>query len=598
MRPSAAARASAALAAGGGIFFVAAVWIARAIRPELLVDPEPSWAPARLALLLFAAAVPVAAGGAAAAAILVWSGRPSFDGRLEALPFSRRALVALTLAAVAAGAAARVAWIESVPWPMWVDDLSLIAPTRALTGTLADFADPVRAAPYGLPRSFGTVGVAYLELWRIALRELGVTIFSVRFPSIFGGIVSLGTAALLGRALLPRGGGTLAALILAGLRWSLILSRWGWQAVLLAPVVDLATLLLLRARRRGRKGWPIASAAGLVAGLGAHVYLSAWIGGAALALFAGWPVRGDRGRLLRMAAFALGFAAAAAPLVLVRAPGAPRYFARTSDHNMAMEVRRAGVRPLVSTAADALAAPWIVPDPTERHDIPGRSRIGWILGIPVAAILARALVFPRDELSGWLLAHAGCAFAAALAAGQATHPNGYRYGYLTTVAAVAAAGGVLWLLAEIPKRGRRPAALAAIGLLAAGGLVAARDALFVWGESRETYDGFHGQDTLIGRAAARWDRYGEVRVDPELGFDPRTHSPVTIAAVRANRLDPALDARFRAGDSNRRAFRVVRPSAPADPGERAVEHVRDRWGRERAVVYGRRIESPGSRTAA
>jgi hypothetical protein len=314
------------------------------------------------------------------------------------------------------------------------------------------------------------------------------------------------------------------------------------------------------------------------------------VAGAALALFAAWPVRGDRGRVRRTAAFVLGFAAAAAPLVFVRAPGAPSYFARTSDHNMAMEVRRAGPGPLVSTAADALAAPWLVPDPTERHDIPGRSRLGWILGIPVAAIFTRALVFPRDELSGWLLAHAACAFAAALAAGQATHPNGFRYGYLTTAAAVAASGGVLWLLGAAPDRWRRAAAIAAMGLLAVSGLAAARDTLLVWGESRETDEGFHGQDTLIGRAAARWDRYGEVRVDPGLGFDPLTHSPVTIAAVRADRLDPALDARFRAAGSEGRAFRVVPPSAVPGPGERAVERVRDGWGRERAVVYGRRKE--------
>ena len=588
MKPSAAARSAAALAAGGGTFFVAAVWIARAIRPELLLDPEPSWVPARLVLILLAASLPVAAGGAVAAAIFVWSGRPAFDGRLEALPFSRRALAALALAAVAGGVAARAAWIESVPWPMWVDDVSLIAPAQALTGTAADFADPLRAAPYGLPRSFGTVGVAYLELWRLALRAFGVTVLSVRLPSLFGGILSLVTAALLGRALLPRGGGTLAGLILSGLRWSLILSRWGWVGIVLAPLVDAATLLLVVSRRRARTA--PAAAAGLVAGLGAHVYLSAWVAGAALALFAAWPVRGDRGRLRRFAAFTLGFAAAAAPLVLARAPGAPAYFARASDHNVAMEVRRAGLRPLVSTAADALAAPWLVPDPTERHDIPGRSRLGWILGIPVAAILARALLFPRDELSAWLLAHAACAFAAAVAAGQATHPNGYRFAYLTTVAAVAAAGGVLWLLAAIPALWRRPAALAAIGLIAAAGLVAARDAILVWGESRETYDGFHGQDTLIGRAAARWDRYGDVRVDPGLGFDPRTHSPITIGAVRANRLDPALDARFRAGGADRRAFRVARPAAAAEPGERAVERVRDGWGRDRAVVYGRRTE--------
>jgi len=581
------------MVAGTAAALVAGVWSIRAIRPALLFDPDPSWTPVRLALTLAVAGIAAAAAGIAGGALFVWSGTASFDGAIDPLPFSRRALVGVAVAAALFGAAARAVSIRQIPWPLWVDDLSLIAPTRALAGSWRVFSDPLRAAPYGVPHPFGTVGVVYLELWRLCLHAFGTTVFGVRFPSLAAGVLSLATAGLLGRELLPRGGGAAAVVALSGLRWSLILSRWGWVAIALAPVLDVATLLLLRARRRS--SLTLAAAAGGVAGLGAHVYLAAWIGGAALFVFAAWPAAGAaawRRRAGISAAFALGFALAAAPLLAARRGASVPYFARAGDHNVVMEMRRtASALPLFSAAADALAAPWLAPDPTPRHDIPGRSRLGWILGLPVAAILARALVFPRDELSGWLLSHAGAAAAAAVAAGQATNPNGFRYAYLTTVTAVAAAAGALWLLGFVTRARRRLFGLVALGLAAAGALGAVGDTLLLWGESRETFDAFYGEDTLIARAAARWDRYGEVVVASDLGFDPLTHSPITIGVVRRERLEAAESA-GPASASRRRSFRIVAPGTPGESGERRVERVRDGWGRERAVIWGRRGTPP------
>src|SRR5262249_47408743 len=153
--------------------------------------------------------------------------------------------------------------------------------------------------------------------------------------------VSLVTAALLARALLPGGGAAIAALVLAGLRWSLILSRWGWNMIALAPISDVACLLMLRARRRDSAG--AALAGGAVAGAGAHVYLSAWIVAAGLLALAVWPgeesaaVRPTRG--VRRAAFlAAGFALAAAPLFLFHEGRGGSYFARTSDHSVLREI--------------------------------------------------------------------------------------------------------------------------------------------------------------------------------------------------------------------------------------------------------------------
>ena len=240
---------------------------------------------------------------------------------------------------------------------------------------------------------------------------------------------------------------------------------------------------------------------------------------------------------------------------------------------------RRSVEPLFAAAADALVAPWLAPDPTSRHDLPGRSRLGWILGIPALAVFARAFVRPREELSGLLLLHAGAALAATLVAGEAGNPNGARFGYLTTVTAVAVAAGVQLLLGVVPPERRRASALAAAGLLAVAGALGARDALLLWPERRETFAGFHASDTLIGRAAARWDEFGRVEVARGLG-----HSPVTIGGVRRYRLDP--DPPLGPVGGRARDFRIGASGTALAPRERIVERVRDPWGRESAVVLG------------
>jgi hypothetical protein len=140
----------------------------------------------------------------------------------------------------------------------------------------------------------------------------------------------------------------------------------------------------------------------------------------------------------------------------------------------------------------------------------------------------------------------------------------------------------MWLAGLAPRARRSAAGLLAAGVLVVSGALGARDALCEWPDRPETFDGFHGQDTLIGRAAARWDALGVVSVAPGLG-----HSPITIAAVRRWRLDPDAAAE----PPRRRALRV-RIAGPRDPGggegERRVETIRDGLGREWAVVWARR----------
>jgi hypothetical protein len=575
--------ARAAFLVGLVVAFVAAVDLVRWVRPLVLTDSDPAWLVPRLFLGLFVVAATVCAGGLAGAAFLLSARSLASRLSLEPLPLSRLTLFGVAAAAIVLGTLARFACLETVPPSLWVDDVSLIAPALELKGAPADFADTIRPAPYGVPKPYGSVGVLYLELYRGALLLFGTTVFGVRFLSAAAGVASLFTVLALGRALLPPGGGALAALVFAGLRWNLLLSRWGWNAVVLAPVADVAVLLLLRARRRD--SLVLVLAAGAVAGLAAHIYLAAWVVAAALLLLAAWPSAGAgpaRPRLRLALLFAAGFACAAAPIFVFKEGRVAPYFARASDHSLLAEIRYThSAMPAFAAAADSLAAPWLKSDPYPHHDLPGRTRLGWILGIPVAAALARSLLRPRQEFSAYLLSQAGAALAGSVAGGHAGVPNGYRFGYVADVTAVAAAGGVLWLLALVPAPRRRVAAIAGIGLLSLEGILGARDALVDWPRRRETFEGFHGQDTVLARTALAWERYGSVRMDPGLG-----HSPITLEGIRRYRLDPGFRESSRPG--GRRCFRIAAPETVPGAGERVVERVRDAWGRDLAVVLGAR----------
>ncbi len=576
-----------AVSVGLAVFFVAAVNLARALRPGVLLDPDPSWAIPRLALGLFAVAVAAAAACVAGGLFFLWSETSASREDPVALPFGRATLVLLAAAAILAGAWLRFARLDRVPWPVFIDEASLVAPAIQLEGRWCDFRDSIRPAPYRFG-AFTMVGVLFLEGYRSILNLFGTTVFAIRFPAFVTAALTLVTAALLGRALLPRGGGALAAVTLAGLRWHMNLSRWAWCPTTMTLTTDVGTLLLLAARRRSNAA--LAAAGGFAVGLGAHVYLAAWPAAMALLGLAFWPSPEGpfrpRGRL--GAGFLLGLALAVAPLFLLREGRVLPYFNRASDHNVFKEMRyNRSAMPLFAVAADALASPWLVADPTPRHDLT-QSRLG-LLAIPLAVVFGQALLRPRRDLSALLLLQAGGAFAASVAGGQSGNPNGLRYGYLTTLTAVAVAAGVLALLRLVRPERRRVAGILALGALAVAGAVGAAGSLR-WARDRGTFDGFHGQDTLIGRAALRWDALGPVRVGHAV-----PHDPVTIYAIRRYRLD--TDARviegarpdFWTARPAVRAFRIERPDTPAQPGERVVERIHDGWGRAWGVVLARKI---------
>ncbi len=585
--------------------FLAGVAFARWVHPALLVDPDPHWRFPRALVWLALAGVVSGAGWVAYRAFHSFS-RSEAAGRPEApLPFGSGSLLFLGSASFAMGSLLRLAGLESIPFPLWVDDLSLVPAALSLSGAPGDFADAIRASPFGGPKPYGSVGVLYLELYRLCLLALETTVLGVRLPSALGGIASLATAALLGRALLPSGGGVTTLLVLAGLRWHLILSRWAWNAIVLAAVTDLAAYLVVRSRAaRDRRAGLLALLAGVVAGAGAHVYLAAFVAAAALLLYAAWPGEGEPGRrpgTARGALFLVGFCAAVAPLFLLREGRTFSYFAR-AERNLVSELRwNRSVWPLFDVAADALAAPWLVPDPAGRNDVPGRSRLGVVVGAAAALALARALARPRREISAFLLSHVAAAFAAAVAGGGALLPNGYRFVYLAGPASVAAAAGILALLQAAPPDRRRVAALLLLGGVAVSGAAGSRDALVRWPNLPSTWGaplglGFFGADTLLGRAVVRWARYGTVSVEPGLAHsDLHWKNLARYRIVTRREREAWFGPHGPAGSPEGRQFRIVVPSTVPRPGERQVERIVEPWGRAVASVLSVPGDAGGSR---
>jgi hypothetical protein len=564
---------------GWAVAFVVSIDLLRLWRPGLLFEPDRMWW--RLWLLIWVASIAavVLAGCVAARLFRLFNESRLAMAPLQPFPLGRSGFV--VAATLAVGIALRMALLVDPP-PQFADEASLIAPALDLQGSIADFRHPLRAAPYGVPKPFGFVGVLYLEVFKWSLTAWGPTPLGIRFLSAIAGSASLVTGVLLSRAVLPKGGASLAALALTGLRWHLIMSQWGWVAVAVIPFIDVATLFMLRARaRRSRLA---ALAAGVVLGLGAHVYLTAWVAAAALALYGLWPL-GDGEPLPERAAstslFGAGFALAVVPLFVLGGPADPPYFARVESHSLLRELRiHRSPMPFLSATADGLKAPWFVPEPKGWADLPSRSRLGWILGIAVAVAFARSLARPRDALSALLLSHAAVGLAAAVAQGESGHPNGYRFAYLTSLSAIAVAAGSLALIGAAPPKHRRVAALSAILLLAFAGARGAVDACAVWPAAPTTFEAFKGNETLIAEAALRWMRYGTVSVETS-----RDAIVVRSIVAQPRFLGAAPDP---AGAAAGRSFRVAAAGDAGRPGERCVEHVQDRWSREWATVWGRR----------
>ena len=567
---------------GCAVAFVAALNLVRFLRPALLVDPEPSWAIPRLLLGLAVIVATTTVGGISAAGSFRWSRSSLSQSPLPRLPFSSGALAALAVTAFLLGSAARLVRLDSIPEALWVDDVSEIAPALDLSGRWRDFADSVRPVPFGESPA-GTVGVLYLEYFRLILLLFGTNTFALRLPAAIAGVASLVTTGLLARRVLPRGGATLAILVLAGLYWHVTMSRLGWVALVIAPIVGLATLLLLQARDRPSP--TLALCAGAVMGIGAHVYMAAWVAAAGLVAIAFWPPRtavsaSGSVRFVPAALFVIGFCLAVLPLFLFQAGRTVPYFSRAQNQSLVGDIRHwRSPMPVLEAASDGISAPWV----SASREWPQNVGLRMVFRALLAVAFLRALRRPRDELSMIVLAQAGAALAATVIGGHRGVPNGFRFGYLSDMAAIAIAGGALWTLLLVRRPERRALAMAVVGLVAAVSLLGVRD-FFRYFSPRPGRE-HSSATTLVARAASRWDPYGTVEIDPRL-----VHYKSMVAATRRYRLDPeapGLPAKSLLDAGTAREFRIVRPGTVPRPGERTVEIVKGE-GWTCAVVLGSR----------
>jgi hypothetical protein len=468
--------------------------------------------------------------------------------------------------------------------------VNLVAPSLALTGTARDFSDSIRPIPYGRPDPHEMVGVAYLRLLRRSLELFGATPFAVRAPSLLGGLLSLFTAALLAGALLPRGGAALAALALAGLRWHLILSFSGWHSILLAPLVDLAALLLVAARRRGGP-WaggpgrgPVGSRrAPLPRGVGRR-----------------WPgsrrsPRGPESERSSRAHASRGLSSSR------RASRSSPRLSSCSRRDAASPI--SGARPgTASSGKCASRAPRSRSSPRR----PTRSRRPGSSPIPKVGTTSRERRVSDGSSespwpSRWLARSSRRARSSRASSSRrrSRHsPRPWRAGRPDIRTGFDSATCRRSPRSPPPRdaspssapfrsqRAARPLSRS-WGFSRFRGARGLRQAAVEWPSHPATFASFHGEDTLIGTAAARWKALGPVRVAPGLG-----RSDATIETVARYRLGgrgrpvsppPALH------DSARR-FRIEPPAVVPEPGERIVERVRDPWGREWAIVLGRKSE--------
>ena len=580
----------AALVAGASAAFAVAVGLVITIRPRLLLDPDPSWALARLLLTLFVFAAAAGAGVAASAALHLWGRTRAVAERLPGLPLSAGVLLCLAAAALLLGTAARFAALDRLPAPLWVDDLSLIAPALSLHGNARDFADPIRAVPFGLPRPYGSVGVLYLELYRWSLLLFGTTVFGVRFLSAAAGVLSIATAIALARALLPRGGGTLAGLAIAGMRWHLILSRWGWNAIVLVPLLDLAALLLLRARRR-RSVAAVAAARPPRRDRGAH-------------LPGGLGCAGGSGGVPGLAWFGSDAPVAPRrfePLRCDVPPGGFSSLLAWPRKDALLPARRAAQRARGNPTPAFVRAPLLLcRDRAGRSLVPRRPfAVERLAGQVAPGLDPRHLrrrgagALALSPAGRTLRLPAGACRRGVCLDGRLGHGNAAeRLPRRLSDDSDGRSGGrgALSLLALLSGRARRAGAIATVGLLAISGTLAARDLFLRWGPMLEAWEGYQGRDNLVASSIMRWQRYGPVRVDPRLSRILANETTFYVDLLVRYRLDaggPApLGPSPLRGDGPHRSFRLIPATQVPPAGERVVEVVRDGRGTKWALMLG------------
>jgi 4-amino-4-deoxy-L-arabinose transferase-like glycosyltransferase len=412
---------------------------------------------------------------------------PLEAGRSE--PFSRHDWLLLGGVLVLA-AVLRLPALESVPPGLWRDEAGYaLAAEEVQRGILKVYwGDKEPFFPYVLAAVFAV---------------LGPSVETLRGTAALFGVGTVGLVFLLGRLLLGRWGGTVAAIVLATTFWTIDLNRIGFRVNTMPFVITLAFWLLWRGLVGGRRwNW---LAAGIALGATPATYLAARMAPVAVGVFLGWLGLVDR---RRVAADRAGWALLAAGLALTAFP-LLLYFA-LNPHSFLDRARqlspfRAATSP-VDVAAIAAGGAWDTVgmllwrgDREPRHNLPGRPALDAATATLFSIGVAVAIVRIRERAATFLLVWlAALLLPSALAI---DNPHALRTLGAAPAVALLVALGASTLGAALRELIKRPAVapLLAALWLALAGVVNAREYFVVWANDPQTAQFFEAEVAAAAR---------------------------------------------------------------------------------------------------
>jgi 4-amino-4-deoxy-L-arabinose transferase-like glycosyltransferase len=407
------------------------------------------------------------------------------------LRFDRRTIVLLFFLATAAGL--RFAALSALP-PAHYRDVALTA------------LDALRAAS-GHPRLHYTYDEGlYSNLMGLFFLLFGPSDWSVRAPGALFGVLTCWGVYRLGRAIGNERAGLYGAGLLAVSFWHVLLSRSGFRAVLLPLLLSHSIALLIEGLKQGSRSRSLG--AGILFGLGAHVYPSVRFAPLILPayLLAEWRADRDglRRSLVPLARFAAAAILVALPMIVyyVRHPEAFNY-----PHRI-VSVFSPKLDPatipghLAENVLKTLLMFHVRGDTNGRHNIPGApmldpvSGVLFLLGLFVVCRPSRA--GPATALLlGWLVAM----LLPNLLSVEGV-PHGLRSSGTLPALALLEGIGLAWLHDRAAHHLRERAAIAgaaAIALITLVGAWTCHRYFVVWGND----PGVAAQHDAAFRAAAR-----------------------------------------------------------------------------------------------
>ncbi|MCL6647607.1 MAG: glycosyltransferase family 39 protein [Chloroflexi bacterium] len=407
-------------------------------------------------------------------------------------PWQRRDWLLLA-GVVALAALLRLPALEQVPPGLWRDEAGYgLAAQDIRAGILQVYwGDKEPLFPY---------------LLALIFTLSGPTMLALRSTAALCGVATVGLTYLLGRELLGRAGGLVAAVALATSFWTLDLNRIGFRVNTMPLLVTLAFWLLWGALTHGgRWRW---LAAGIALGLTPLTYLAARVAPLVVLVLALWLAIVDRRRFWEQRGgwglLILSTLVTALPFLLFLAFNPSYLFDRASQLSPYTQARSVGevVAITLSGVRDTAGMFFVRGDSEPRHNLPGRPVMDpltaavFLLGSAVAARWVREPA--AALLLGWLVL---LLLPSALAV---DNPH-----FLRTLGAAPAVyllvglgASVLGQLAERVRLPGRLVPLLATLWLATAGLRTTTDYFFVWANDPQTARFFEAEVTAAARLLA------------------------------------------------------------------------------------------------